>query len=305
MDESFRRAFRRMTGRSLLGLGGVPDRKGVSDYLCSHIDPAYAVALKEHLQLSEGEQAIHAKEYISEAPDTQKECIEEFRELKQEMRLKFREFKQKWSQRYTQVPLVELLDNNGRIVYVPGEGYKIELEAGKKAVKDFYYETVHFMVGDAEKLVVTNHARLMFIQKKMSQLWYKESLSSSLTKVLPTLEAGLRSLEEEVMLSLRQSMSALALQYFSAAFAKRRNNMSFNTFSTKEALARNIGVHWNPGGIWDTGFRGYLEDYSEYACGMCFQIMDWYMEKWFLFLRGFSCGQLNLFASPYVAEEKL
>ena len=39
------------------------------------------------------------------------------------------------------------------------------------------------------------------------------------------------------------------------------------------------------------------KDFCDYAVGLCLLMAEWYRDKWSLFLRGFSRGQLDLFGS--------
>ena len=46
---------------------------------------------------------------------------------------------------------------------------------------------------------------------------------------------------------------------------------------------------------YENGFLAFTDDFCDYARGLTLQVIDWYRDKWSLFLRGFNRGQLNLF----------
>lgn len=297
MDESFRRSYRRLTGKSLLGFSGTPNRSRVINFLAEKMHTAYAIALKEHLDQADEEQGSGEYELISEAPKTQIECHEMFKMIRQEIEDDFKTFRAKWAQRYSVPNLLPKLRTNGRIISVDGEGYQLDVGKTKKEVNDFYYESIYYMVGDAEKLFVNLNSRIIRQQNRLTDLWYKESIDTPISKILPTIEAGLRECEIAVFKDIRFASAELAKEYFAIGFKKRKDSTSFKIWKTEEMVIKNIGEVWNPSGVWDNGFRAFLEDYTDYVRGICLELLDWYQTKLFLYLRGFSKGQLDLFAS--------
>jgi len=285
-----------MTGRSLLGVSGAPDRQAVLSFLSEGVDPAYCIALREHIDGSESDFLQAGPESsVSEAMNLQKACQKEFRALQLELKTAFQNFREKWAQRLETSVLAPQLRDNGWITQADG-GFKLDLGTSRKDIRDFYYDTVHLMVGDAEKLVVTAHSRSAHLQQRLAKTWYAETIESPASKILPTLEAGLRGSENALMQKLRESLGNVAIHFFSEAFRLRRTSRSFRVWKSEEAVVRNLGEHWNPAGIWPNGFRAYMEEFCDYASGISTEITDWYLDKWLLYLRGFSRGQLNLFA---------
>jgi hypothetical protein len=61
------------------------------------------------------------------------------------------------------------------------------------------------------------------------------------------------------------------------------------------SCARNVGRLWDLNGAYENPFLAYTDDFCDYAAGLTLLIGRWYQEKWSLFLRGFSRGQLDLF----------
>jgi hypothetical protein len=296
LDKYFRRAFRKLTGRSLLRFSGVPDRDQVLNFLVEAVDPIYSIALREHLDLSEQRLSQEGgDEFISESRIAQKLCSEEFEELKKEIEKKFDDFRSKWAQRLTQDQLVPLLNQGGWIL--PSEkGFEFKIKGDAQDVKNFYYETLHFMTGDAEKLVVTVNSRVLHIQEKLTKIWHGDTVHNSVSKILPTLERGARERENAAIRKIRESMAPIALNRFSSGFvSKGRTRISPQIYPTAESLVRGISAKWNTAGVWENGFMAFMEDYADYARGICIQIQEWYQNKWMLYLRGFSRGQLDFF----------
>ena len=297
MEEAFRRAIRKMTGKSLVRLSSRPDRSHVLSQLSQGLASAWTVALHEHLEAAHdpAEGFAGEGETVSHSADAWRQCQAEFPALAEEFRIKIGEFRDKWTQRFALDAMAQGL-MQGRKLQKDDEGWFIEMRGSSQEVKDFYFHTVHLMVGDAEKLVVMITSRCLHSQDRLAAAWHRESLLSPGSKVLPTLEAGLRDIEAQVFRGLRENVSALAYKRFTMAFKPTRGKLPH--FSTPIAAVRQVGgPAWNPVGVWESGFLGYLHDFCDYTEGVVRLIGEWYFSKWSLFLRGYSAGQLELFGA--------
>ncbi|HSQ42580.1 MAG TPA: hypothetical protein VLM37_09895 [Fibrobacteraceae bacterium] len=304
MEEAFRRAIRKMTGKSLVRLSGRPDRNQVLALLAHGVSASWMVALHEHLEASliPGEGFQGESEIVSHSPTAWKQCRAEFPALAEEFRGRLADFRAKWVQRFSLDALQSTL-LQGHWLQQDEDGWFFNMRGVSQEVRNLYYETVHLMVGDAEKLVVMMTSRSLHIQDRLSMEWHRESLHSPASKLLPSLEAGLRDLESISMRNLRESLSALAFRRFALAFKPIRGK--FPHQPTQAGVVRGIGRIWNPVGVWETGFLGYLHDFCDFTDGLVQLIGSWYGDKWSLFLRGYSAGQLELFGSrPDLASSR-
>jgi hypothetical protein len=296
MEETFRRAIRKMTGKSLARLSGRPDRGQVMSQLSQGLSASWTVALHEHLEAAHIPSTgfLGEGDIVSHSPVAWKQCQAEFPALAAEFRVKIAEFRDKWVQRFALDVLQPSL-MQGRWLQQDSEGWFFNMRGSAQEMKDFYYETVHLMVGDAEKLVVIMSSRSLHIQDKLAATWHKESLKSPGSKVLPSLEAGLRDLESQCFRSLRENLPALAIKRFNSAFKPVRVKVPHA--ANPASIVRGIGRVWNPVGAWETGFLGYLHDYCDFVEGVVQLVGEWYFSKWSLYLRGFSAGQLVFFGA--------
>ncbi len=285
-----------MTGKSLLRLSGRPDRGLVFGHLAQGLSSPWTVALHEHLEAAQvpGEGFLGEGETVSHSPEAWRQCQAEFPALAEEFKIKLGEFREKWVQRFALDVLQSSL-MQGRWLQQDEEGWFFNMRGSTQEVKDFYYETVHLMVGDAEKLVVMMTSRALHIQDRMTTVWHRESVQSPASKALPSLEAGLRDLEANAFRGLRENCSALAYRRYSQAFKPARGKLPHSP--SPASVVRNIGRVWNPVGVWETGFLGFLQDYCDFIQGVVQLINEWYFSKWSLYLRGYSAGQLELFSA--------
>jgi hypothetical protein len=136
------------------------------------------------------------------------------------------------------------------------------------------------------------HGRVMQLQEKLCKYWHGESAVDAVSKLLPCLEEGLREKENALVTSLRSSLNTLAKKRFAAAFNVKGAPKYYRTAA---GCARNVGRLWNPHYAYENGFLAFTDDFCDYARGLTLQVIDWYRDKWSLFLRGFNRGQLNLF----------
>ncbi|NLB62958.1 MAG: hypothetical protein GX801_02470 [Fibrobacter sp.] len=296
MKEAFRRAIRKMTGKSINLLPSRPIREDVLGKFATGMSSAWTVILQEHINASlEQEQSYGSGEYVSRSEGAWELAQDLFPALQKEFSQKSCEFRDKWHQRYTLKTLTPQLQQ-GNWLQKADSGWFFNLGTSEQQIKDFYFETLHLMVGDAEKLLVMHFSRILHIQERLVAEWHQESVNSPLSKVLPSFEAGMRESEIGIFKTFRDGISTIAFRYFSNAFKSESRKKT--SFASADAATRQIGSIWNPTGVWETGFLAFLHDFCDYLEGLISHSDEWYYNKWTLFLRGFSAGQLDLFQSP-------
>ncbi|MGL1937169.1 MAG: hypothetical protein OCD01_19230 [Fibrobacterales bacterium] len=290
MDSNFRKAFKQFTGQSIVDLKSFLPQQKVVQQLSHSMNNSYSIILREHIEQSQKNFTLES-EYISESEECLKYCQKEFNALNKEIEDKFADFRSKWAQRLTADVMIPVLREGGWIEK-SDEGYRLKVGHRSKEIKDFFLQTLHLMVGDSEKNLVTTYSRATHIQKNGSNLWHQSSISTPVTKILPTLEAGLRNIDQNVITNIRSSLYTLAQKKFITGIQKQPKRY----YATEAALFNAIGNRaWNPLGLWDNGFRAFTEDYVDFCLGISLEISHWYKAKWEIFSRGFSQGQLDLF----------
>lgn len=295
MEESFRSAFRKFTGRSVVELKASHHRLKMLERIGVDFDPNYTILLKENLDQVQ-QDSSHPIETVSESPRENKQVTQEFNNLSRELRQQFSEFRTKWAQRYTVDAFVPRLEMGNWLVKEK-QGFKINVNNKAKDLKDFYLHDIHLMVGDAEKLLVTTCSRCLRIQNQISQSWYQAMKEQGggemrpISKLLPSLELGLREMEEKEIRRIRDAIKLLAEKRFREGVKRAGSHY----YKTPQAAYRNLGASWNSLGVWDTGYRAYMEEFVDFSQGVCLEMSSWYYQKWNLFTRGWSLGQIELF----------
>ncbi len=274
----------------MLGLRFRQDRASELSTLSQAMDVRWSIALNEHLDAAEAnpETMMSGSEMISNGAAAWKLASEDFPIILGEYREKFKEFRFKWMQRFATDEITRMLSQNQYVLHAD-EGWFFFANAEK--LRNLYFSTIHLMVGDAEKLLVNLAGRVEHIQDKLSRMWYRESAVDAVSKVLPSLEASLRSSEYALTARLRASLANVARKRFMSEFRPPREK---KFFSSARLCAKSIGA--NASNIaYENAFLAFTDDFCDYAEGITLYIGKWYSEKWLLFLRGFSRGQLDLF----------
>ncbi|NLO23235.1 MAG: hypothetical protein GX116_02735 [Fibrobacter sp.] len=295
MDNSFRRAIRKMTGASIARFSSRPNRSSVVGNLSQNMSPAWSIALFEHLEASDRDpsSSMVGAEVVSYSNSAWKLWETEFPLLIEEFTERFEEFRSKWAQRFSLEEIHRQLVQGNWIVKEES-GWVFSLKTANSNVKNLYFSTIHLMVGDAEKILVMMTARLSYLQERVSAIWYKEAALDPISKLLPCLEASLREQETVLLGTLRSSLAEIAYKRFSSAFKSRAKDRSF---SSSLSCARYVGKSWDVHGAYETPFLAYTDDFCDYAMGLSLLVARWYQDKWALYLRGFSRGQLDLFGA--------
>lgn len=295
MEESFRSAFRKFTGRSVVELKTSTRRLNILDRIGLEFDPSYTILLKENLENIQKDSS-HPLESVSESFEANSTTQTEFDQLSEDLRQQFSEFRVKWAQRYSVDNFVPRLEM-GKWIVEDEKGFRINLKNKAKDLKDFYLHDIHLMIGDAEKLVVTTSSRCLKLQNKITKAWYESMKSHGqgailpISRLLPSLELGLREMEEKELRRVRDAIKLLAEKRFREGVKRAGSHY----YKSPQAVYRNLGGTWNTLGLWDTGFRAFMEEFVDFCQGICLEIIMWYQRKWILFTRGWSLGQIELF----------
>ncbi|MBR5694057.1 MAG: hypothetical protein IKX42_10215 [Fibrobacter sp.] len=304
MQESFRRAIRKMTGTSVR-LNARPDRSMMMATISQSMMVTWSIALFEHLDamLNNREEAVAGSEVISYSETAWKLCDTGFPQIVEAANKLYDEFRAKWMQRFSTDEVLRLLLEGGEfLTHDEEKGWAFTVKNNKQDISAFYSATIHLLVSDAEPLFVRMHGRVAQLQEKLCKYWHSESAVDAVSKLLPCLEEGLREKENAMIVSLRQSLNQIAKKRFAAAFTAKTPP---RYYSTAAACARNVGRYWNPHYAYENGFLAFTDDFCDYARGLTLQVIEWYHDKWALFLRGFNRGQLNLFETLALDKPKL
>jgi len=298
-----------MTGRSLIRLGARPERSQLTAELAQNMEPAWSIALSAHLEaaLDNPEATMAGSETISLSNDAWRAAQTEFPALADEFRVRFDEFRDKWLQRFSTEEITKLMQQGRWVTQDEQGGWTFALKGRtekerEKEARNLYYETAHLLVGDAQKLLVMMVSRALHLQDRLASVWHKESAVDAVSKVLPSLEASLREFEDKCIFDIRETLPTFAFNRFAMAFRSARASHVLRA-PTAQAAARQVGGLWNPIGAYENAFLAYLEDFCDYTRGLTLLVSEWYHNKWSLYLRGFSRGQLDLFGTQAISKQ--
>ncbi|MBO6135369.1 hypothetical protein SAMN05720761_12240 [Fibrobacter sp. UWCM] len=303
MEESFRRSIRKMTGASIR-LNACPNRSSMVAELSQSMMVTWSIALFEHLDamLNNLDPSVGNSEQISFSETAWKLADTSFPQIAEAANKLYDEFRAKWMQRFSTDEVLRLLLEGGDFIHHDEEkGWALTVKNNKQDINAFYSATIHLLVSDAEPLFVRMHGRVMQLQEKLCKYWHSESAVDAVSKLLPCLESSLRDKENAMITSLRSSLNVLAKKRFALAFTGKGPQRYYRSAAS---CARNVGRFWNPHYAYENGFLAFTDEFCDYARDLTLYIIDWYHDKWSVFLRGFSRGQLNLFETTASAEAK-
>jgi len=233
------------------------------------MDPALVIVLSEHLGwVAKHPDNFPHSESISQSRAAWLSALSGFAEMEQKFAAKLDEWREKWQQRFE-------IEKTAQIV-ADGAG---EIKNAKNAkererlARALYLNTVHLMIGDAQKHLVTVNSRAELLQENIRKIWHKNCPSDSYSKILPSIESSFQNYEETYFNNIRysffedqkDSVPSIARQEFLEAIMANDNcNLILNFYFSK--IFRQI---------------------SKISANLC----KFYSKKWALYARGFSCRQ--------------
>ena len=293
MEKNYRTVLRRMGKvHPAQMLSSAEERSEVLDRVVGAMEPPYVVLLRENIDGMKDEPAPPSPQ-ISEAPKTLAAVQTSLDALEARLRETMAEVRLKWAQRYAKDEMLRLLQN-GRWIEREGDLWRLANVGSRKQNEELFKIVALMLAGDTEKLLVMVLSRLQHLQETFSKQWYAESVNSARARLLPSLELSLRRSEDELFLKMRDSVKKTTFGYFHEGIRKTARQ----TWRSPEALWRGVGSPlWNPLRLWDSGWRGFLEDSVDLAQGTGLEFIKWYRSKWELYLRGYAQSQIDLFGA--------
>ncbi|GHV13715.1 hypothetical protein AGMMS49938_08670 [Fibrobacterales bacterium] len=230
--------------------------------LAQNMEPALVVALSEHLNwISEHTDDFPHSGEISQSVAAFQMADGGFGDLEKEFTERLAEWRQKWRQRFETEKTDRVLEGRS------GDICKIANAKEKERQSDsLYFDTVHLMVGDAQKLLVTLFSRAELLQEKIRRTWHKNCSNNAYSKILPAIEASLQSCENKFFSNLRGD-----------GFSKNAKKMFLSVIADQVSQSVNR--------------RSFSNSFYNYVYKQSLQLCRFYSEKWALFARGFGIRQ--------------
>jgi len=237
--------------------------------LARNMDPALVIVLSEHLGwVAKHPENLPHSESISQSRAAWLSALSGFAEMEQKFAAKLDEWREKWLQRFE-------IEKASQIVAAGADEIKNTKNAKERErlARALYLGTVHLMIGDAQKHLVTVNSRAELLQENIRKIWHKNCPSDSYSKILPSIESSFQNYEETYFSNIRylffedqkDSVPSIARQEFLEAIMANDNcNLILNFYFSK--IFRQI---------------------SKISANLC----KFYSKKWALYARGFSCRQ--------------
>jgi hypothetical protein len=236
--------------------------------LARSMDPALVVVLSEHLsQVAKHPESFPHSENISHSEAAWLMAQNGFLELEHKFEALLSEWQAKWEQRF------EIEGTASAVASGAKEIKKIKnSKEREKRAKDLYSKTVHLMIDDVEKYIVSLGNRVDFLQENIRNAWHKNCSGDSWSKILPAIENSFQSYEESFFYNARELF-----------FEGRKDSVPI----AKQEFLKSIMANDNCDLILNFYFSKILRRVSKISSELC----RFYSKKWALYARGFSCRQ--------------
>nr|AGS53915.1 hypothetical protein [uncultured bacterium contig00078] len=232
------------------------------------MDPALVVVLSEHLsQIAKEPENLPHSENISQSEAAWLMAQNDFLDLEQKFNALLYEWQAKWQQRFEIEGTASVVAEGAREI----RKIKHSKEREKQA-RDLYSKTVHLMIDDVEKYIVSLNNRIDFLQENVRNAWYKSCSGNSWSKILPAIENSFQSYEDAFFYSKREQF-----------FESQKDSAPI----ARQEFLRSIMANDNCDLILNFYFSKILRRVSKISSELC----RFYSKKWTLYARGFSCRQ--------------
>jgi hypothetical protein len=237
--------------------------------LAHKMDPASVIVLSEHLGwVAKHPETLPHSENISQSRAAWLYALNGFAELEQKFAVKLSEWREKWQQRFE-------IEGVAQIVAVEAEKIKKIKNAKdrERQAKILYLNTVHLMIGDAQKYLVTINSRAELLQENIRKIWHKNCPGDSYSKILPSIESSFQNYEETFFGNIRNSF-----------FEDQKDSVPG---IAKQEFLEAIMANENCNLILNFYFSSVFRQVSKISASLC----RFYSKKWALYARGFGCRQ--------------
>ena len=233
------------------------------------MDPAVVIVLSEHLGwINKHPENFPHAENISQSRAAWLAALNGFAEMEQKFTKKLYEWREKWQQRFE-------TEGTAQVVAQAAKEIKKNKNTKEKErlAKNLYLSTVHLMIGDAQKHLVTINSRAEFLQENVRKIWHKNCSDDSYSKILPSIENSFQNYEETFFSNIRNSF-----------FEEQKDS---SPSIARQEFLESIMANDNCDLILSFYFSKIFRRISEISATLC----KFYSKKWALYARGFSCRQ--------------
>lgn len=236
------------------------------------MDPALVIVLSEHLNYAmEHSESFPHSEHISQSQSAWLMARNGFLELEQKFAERLDELYIKWQQRFE-------IEGTAQIVAEGADAIKKIKNAKERErqAKNLYLNTVHLMLGDVQKHLITLNGRAEYLQENIRKIWHKNCLSDSWSKILPSIENSFQNHEDAFFSNIRRSF-----------FEDQKDSMPG---TARHEFLEAIMAYDNCSLILNFYFSKIYRYAFDISCNLC----KFYSKKWALYAGGFRSRQNTL-----------
>jgi len=233
------------------------------------MDPASVIVLSEHLGwVARHPEGLPHSENISQSRAAWLSALGGFAEMERKFAAMLCEWREKWQQRFETEGAAQMVAAGAAEIKKMKNAKERERQA-----KALYLGTVHLMIGDAQKHVVTVNSRAELFQENIRKIWHKNCPGDSYSKILPSIESAFQNHEESFFGNMRNAF--FEDQKDSVPGIARQEFLEAIMASEDCSLILNF----------------YFSKIFRHVSKISASIFKFYSKKWALYARGFGCRQ--------------
>jgi len=297
LSHQFIKNYEAFTGKSWHHTkGSENDPKPILGFISSLADSNHSILLRTLLDREFQKQNAsplsdnHSLANLSASGSAYVLAQEKMEWVRAEASAKFFEFRDKWRKRLAFTQLNPFLQRNQWYQMTIG-GFALMGKGTRKDSKMLFLQTLHDMASDGERQVSAISGQLFRMQAEVSAVWHRESVTDDRSRLLPVLEEAMRAGEAELFKKVRLSLGDLAVETFQDRVCKWEKRI----YGTELELFQNIAGPWFNASqaktLYRSGFEGFMESFADLSEAVSTAMIEHYIGKWDLFLRGLAPQQ--------------
>ncbi len=255
----------------------------------NHLNPINIVLLREVLESLDPKRV--GSDWVSESLEALELIHDSFSSLNTEILKRTQEFENKWLYRLSNEEIQSMLQIGGWFENLENGQVRFKVTNQQKSIQDFFYSLFHIPVGDAEKILVYANAQIDFYSEKALSLWIEQSVYDESSRLLPTLEKVLQSLNLDFKKQLRLAFVPLCQNYFKAGLEPIFSASYSSQNEAILALGKNL---WDNHYKQSSAIKSYISEVKNLTEKMAQVVLKNSQKRLELFVRGWSQGQINL-----------
>jgi hypothetical protein len=249
-------------------------KEEVLSHLGAYLDSSCAIALRE--QMSERDINLESSEFRCQSPKTLEKNWAAIRRMTEDWEERVDDLQFKWKPRFEAELVVKQLELSGWATKSNGLWkLKRKLETSSDR-RDLYKALYKDVMEDVKKQLVMLGAKIQGQQEQVVKLWYRESGSQESSKILQTLELGLRAFEVKKLKNHRESWEE-----------RVENMIKEKSFYVRgEVTPTEFFVNLGESNPWKI-----TQDLCKEAYQLGMKWLQFWSDKWCLLLGGISTGK--------------